>query len=242
CGGRANLPEGAGGRPFHIPRWDFKWQDEYRYREPLHLPRGTLLSMEYVYDNSAANPHNPHKPPARVYYGAHASDEMGDLWIQVLPSNNDELAMLHRVSFEKDLSDDTKHAEMEVARNPADANAHYRLATCLLRAGRMTLAEAHLQKSVALSPAHADAQNALGLMRAEQGDRVAAIAHFRRALAAKPDVADFHFNVSTVLQAQGQTGEAVQHLKHALTLDADHAGAHNNLGLLLAAQGQIDTA
>ena len=64
--------------------WDFDWQDQYRYRDPIRLPAGTELAMEYVFDNSAANARNPHQPPRRVVYGPAASDEMGDLWLQVV--------------------------------------------------------------------------------------------------------------------------------------------------------------
>ena len=64
--------------------WDFDWQDQYRYRDPIRLPAGTELAMEYVFDNSAGNPRNPHQPPRRVVYGPAASDEMGDLWLQVV--------------------------------------------------------------------------------------------------------------------------------------------------------------
>jgi tetratricopeptide (TPR) repeat protein/mono/diheme cytochrome c family protein len=240
--GWATLPDGTERLLIRIPHWDFNWQDEYRYRQPLHLPRGTVLSMEYVYDNSTANAHNRHKPPTRILYGPQSSDEMGDLWIQVLPSHKEDLAVLNRAFFEKDLNDQTKHAEMRVAQNPADAEAHYLLATCQLRAGRTAQAEMHLQEAIRLAPQHADAQNGLGLLRANEGDGIAATAHFRRALAARPNVADFHFNLSNLLQTQGKTEEAREHLKRAVTLDPGHAGAHNNLGLLVAAQGDLAAA
>jgi len=68
-----------------IDDWDFRWQDVYRYAAPFVLPRGTRLSMRYTYDNSDANPRNPHRPPARVVWGQNTTDEMGDLWIQVIP-------------------------------------------------------------------------------------------------------------------------------------------------------------
>ena len=68
-----------------IDDWDFRWQDVYRYATPFALPKGTTMSMRYTYDNSADNPRNPHRPPARVVWGQNTSDEMGDLWLQVIP-------------------------------------------------------------------------------------------------------------------------------------------------------------
>ena len=42
-----------------------------------------MVSMRYSYDNSGANPRNE-LPARRVRWGQRSSDEMGDLWLQVL--------------------------------------------------------------------------------------------------------------------------------------------------------------
>ena len=47
--------------------------------------RARRFRMRYTYDNSAANPRNPHQPPQRVVWGQNTTDEMGDLWLQVVP-------------------------------------------------------------------------------------------------------------------------------------------------------------
>ena len=78
----------------HIPDWDFNWQAEYRFARPVSLPAGATLAMEFRYDNSAENPQNPHHPPRRVLYGPESSDEMGDLWVQVVPRREADLAAL----------------------------------------------------------------------------------------------------------------------------------------------------
>ena len=57
----------------------------YRYKQPVFLPKGSVISMRYHYDNSAANVRNPNHPPKRVEAGNHATDEMGHFWLQVLP-------------------------------------------------------------------------------------------------------------------------------------------------------------
>jgi len=66
-----------------IPRWDFGWQDLYLFKTPLRLPKGTVLHSEISYDNSAANPHNPHAPPEAVHWGRESSDEMGTIVLMV---------------------------------------------------------------------------------------------------------------------------------------------------------------
>ncbi|MEE8165236.1 MAG: hypothetical protein V3T64_06690, partial [Myxococcota bacterium] len=78
----ATRPDGREQTLIHIARWDFNWQDQYRFVEPIDLQRGTRIRMVYTYDNSSQNPSNPHSPPRRVVYGPSSTDEMGDLWIQ----------------------------------------------------------------------------------------------------------------------------------------------------------------
>ena len=45
--------------------WDFAWQEQYIFEEPVLLPKGTEIQLRFVYDNSAANPRNPFQPPRR---------------------------------------------------------------------------------------------------------------------------------------------------------------------------------
>jgi hypothetical protein len=72
----ARLPEGSIIPLIHIGDWDFNWQGIYWYEKPVHLPAGTQVIMRYVYDNSEANPRNPHHPPQRVRFGYRTTDEM----------------------------------------------------------------------------------------------------------------------------------------------------------------------
>jgi len=41
--------------------------------------------MRITYDNSDSNPRNPNHPPKRVRTGPRSEDEMGHVWLQVLP-------------------------------------------------------------------------------------------------------------------------------------------------------------
>jgi hypothetical protein len=69
----AEMPDGGTERLLRISDWDFNWQDEYEYIEPVDLPKGARLVMRYVYDNSAINPRNPSSPPRRVLTGPTAT-------------------------------------------------------------------------------------------------------------------------------------------------------------------------
>ena len=82
--GMATLPDGSTKSLIDIPDWDFRWQQVYRFVEPVKLPKGTTIAMQYLYDNSADNPRNVTQPPQHVVWGQRSADEMGDLWFQVL--------------------------------------------------------------------------------------------------------------------------------------------------------------
>jgi hypothetical protein len=87
----ARLPDGRIEPLIWIKDWAFNWQGEYRYAQPVKLPKGTRIEMRYVYDNSAANPRNPSSPPKRVTYGEQTTDEMAIAFFLVaLPRVEDE--------------------------------------------------------------------------------------------------------------------------------------------------------
>ncbi|NDD39953.1 MAG: hypothetical protein EB082_16350 [Verrucomicrobia bacterium] len=72
----ATLPDGQELPLVHVPDWDFNWQSSYVFREPVRLPRGSKVTLAARYDNSAANPRNPHSPPQPVRWGEQTTDEM----------------------------------------------------------------------------------------------------------------------------------------------------------------------
>jgi hypothetical protein len=85
--GWAILPNGRKVWLLWIRDWNFAWQEHYRYATPVRLPAGTRLEMEFTYDNSADNPHNPNHPSKRVVWGPGSKDEMAGLHVQVVPVN-----------------------------------------------------------------------------------------------------------------------------------------------------------
>ena len=69
-------PDGAKIPLVWIQDWDFRWQGQYNYVDPLRLKAGTRLALEARYDNSASNPQNPSDPPRQVEFGEQTTDEM----------------------------------------------------------------------------------------------------------------------------------------------------------------------
>jgi hypothetical protein len=81
------LPGGASKTLIHIRHWDLNWQAVYRYANPVPLPKGTTISMRYVYDNTDNNVANPNHPPQLVATGNRTKDEMAHLAFQIMPRN-----------------------------------------------------------------------------------------------------------------------------------------------------------
>lgn len=72
----AVLPDGEVKHLIWIKDWNFYWQDNYVYHDPVKLPAGTTLEVISRYDNGEDNPLNPSQPPQRVLFGNGSADEM----------------------------------------------------------------------------------------------------------------------------------------------------------------------
>jgi hypothetical protein len=71
----ATYPDGRKETILSVPKYDFNWQTDYVFREPLKLPKGTRLHATAWYDNSAANKANP-DPTKDVWWGDQTWEEM----------------------------------------------------------------------------------------------------------------------------------------------------------------------
>jgi hypothetical protein len=63
----ALLPQGDTVPLIRIPKWDFRWQYFYTFKNMVKLPKGTIIHAEGVYDNTRDNPNNPFDPPRAVF-------------------------------------------------------------------------------------------------------------------------------------------------------------------------------
>src|SRR5688500_18790452 len=118
--------------------------------------------MRYTYDNSADNRHSPHKPPKPVVYGPNSSNEMGDLWVQVLPKSPADAATLLRGFAEREARANVAGAELLVRRVPDDAKNQTFLGSSYVEAGRFAEAIRPLEHALRLDPRSANAHNQLG--------------------------------------------------------------------------------
>jgi Flp pilus assembly protein TadD/mono/diheme cytochrome c family protein len=230
------LPDGTKKSLIHIPQWNLNWQAVYRYAEPVLLPKGSTISLRYIYDNSEANPLNPNHPPARVMAGNRSSDEMCHLWLQLLPVNFDLAQGDPRMALQEALARHT------VEKNPNDFEAHYNLGAMLQAKSKLNAAIAEYEISVRLSPDDATANNALGAALVAAGKAEQGIPHLRAALTSRANYFDAHYNLGFALASLDDFSGASQEFSAAVQLHPQDANAEANLGSALAEMGKFAEA
>jgi Flp pilus assembly protein TadD len=240
--GVATLPDGTTKLVMHILDWDFRWQHVYREETPIPLPKGTRLSMEYTYDNSASNVRNPELPPARVFWGQRSRDEMGDLWFQLLASNESDRARLISEVTAKMTAEDIVGYETMLKVTPNDAELHDDVALLYLGMGFAANAVRHFQASAALKPESAAAHFNLGTALAQAGRFDDSIKSFLEALSRRPDYALAHGNLGRVLLVKGDVPAALEHFQEAVRLDPNNPQSLLGLSEALAQRGAFDLA
>jgi hypothetical protein len=72
---RVFYPDGKSDVLLSVPRFDFGWQDIYRFAKPLTLPPGSRIECTAFFDNSENNKSNP-DPTATVRWGDQSWEEM----------------------------------------------------------------------------------------------------------------------------------------------------------------------
>lgn len=72
---RLTYPDGRSETVLNVPRYDFNWQTLYFLKDPIKMPKGTLITIDTVFDNSPRNRFNP-DPSAMVWWGHQTTDEM----------------------------------------------------------------------------------------------------------------------------------------------------------------------
>jgi len=88
----ALYPDGKRTILLSVPKYDFNWQRIYRFKQPLRLPKGTVIECSGGFDNSAKNPLNP-DPQTWLKYGQRSFDEMfiGYIDYTILTENMDSI-------------------------------------------------------------------------------------------------------------------------------------------------------
>jgi hypothetical protein len=83
----AIYPDGRREIILSVPDYDFEWQTDYEFVEPLLMPKGTTLEATAHFDNSRANRANP-DPRAEVRWGDQSWEEMMFTWLSYSAADN----------------------------------------------------------------------------------------------------------------------------------------------------------
>jgi Flp pilus assembly protein TadD/mono/diheme cytochrome c family protein len=234
--GYAILPNGEKKWLILIGDWDIDRQSVYRFQPRVFLPKNTVLYMRYTYDNSKANIRNPNKPPIRVKAGNRSVDEMGHLWLQVLPRALDNASQDPRLLLEQ--------AWMQniLRKDPDDHTALYNLASVDTISGDYTSAEALYRRILTQTPEDVRTLTALGTALDGAGDWQQAQTEYQKALAIDPEDADARYDLAHLEFKHGSYTEAEQQYRRLLVEDPKDASAHNELGGVLAATNRPSDA
>jgi hypothetical protein len=230
--GFAMVPNGKKAPLLFIKEWDFNWQSEYRYRKPVFLPKGTRITMRYLYDNSAANVRNPNVPPRRVVFGPQSTDEMGEFWLQILPRHAGDLAALQNTHRLWGFQETAAYYLNQLAANPNDVSAHFGLGKVLGPLGRTDEAKAHFQAAIQLDPDHTEAHYYLGLILLTEKQLTEARSEFETTLRLSPAYYRARDGLGLVCLAEEKMAEAETHFREALRLNPDDPAAKQNLSRL----------
>jgi Flp pilus assembly protein TadD len=235
--GWATLPDGKKKWLVWIRDWDIDRQSVYRYKQPVMLPKGSVLLMRYTYDNSTANIRNPHSPPVRVHAGNRSEDEMAHMWLQVLPVHTSQSAPDPRLLLEE------AWMRERLQRTPSDRVSLYNLGAALAGQGRFKEAIAVYEQDQHTHPEDARTLTALGAALEGAGDWQQAMERYRTA-SASPDSAscDARFNLARLEQQHEQFANAARDFKTQLANCPEDAETHSGLGAALVGAGQADAA
>jgi tetratricopeptide (TPR) repeat protein/mono/diheme cytochrome c family protein len=227
--GYAILPNGEKKWLILIRDWDIDRQSVYRFQSPVFLPKNSVLYMRYTYDNSKANTRNPNNPPIRVKAGNRSVDEMGHLWLQVLPRALPSASQDPRLLLEQ--------AWMQniLRKAPDDHTALYNLASVDLITGDYTSAATLYGRILTRMPDDVRTLTALGTALDGAGDWQQALAEYQKALAIDPENADARYDLAHLDFKHGSYSQAEQQYRRLLVEDPKDVSAHNELGGVLAA-------
>jgi Flp pilus assembly protein TadD len=223
----ATLPDSSRKWLIRIPDWDLNWQGVFHFRKPVSLPRGSVITMSFHYDNSEGNVRNPHNPPRRVHGGAQADDEMGNLWLQLLPAGEgDQRAIIFEAIMQQRLE-----------RSPDDFLANYNLGELALNNGRPVEAVTFFEAAWKVQPRNVVAATELGVALMSVSKIQEAKLQFQRALEIDPSFTDARYDLASAEAAGEEWEAAAAEFQRVVTERPDDLSARQHLGEVLLLWG-----
>ena len=224
---------------FRIDDWDFNWQDDYWFSEPIRLPAGSQLTMRYHYDNSVENVQNPSNPPRPVRYGAESKDEMAEMLLQVVPVRAEDWEQLSRHHHNEAVTEAIRWRSAQLTEDPDNVSTLAALANGYVESGEATKALSIYKKALRLSPGDADLHVNHGWALERSGAPANAAREYGRALKLAPDNLAALSNLARLLGGNAATIEqALLFQRRLLELEPTEATAHRHYAEMLRRAGR----
>ena len=68
-------PNGEVEKIVSVADYNFNWQRFYKFKEPISIPKGSIIKVEGIFDNTYQNSYNP-DPHQELNFGRQSLDEM----------------------------------------------------------------------------------------------------------------------------------------------------------------------
>jgi tetratricopeptide (TPR) repeat protein/mono/diheme cytochrome c family protein len=230
--GLATAPDGTSRWLLNIGRWDFNWQGEYWYQEPIQLTKGSRVGMRFFYDNSTNNPANPANPPRPVSYGLSSTDEMAELWLIFRLKSPADRAAFNRAVVPKMAREVVTYSQKLLEKDPANAQAWLRMGTAFYVLGQAERALDGLRRALQFDARLDEAHYYLGLVAYDSGNFTKAREEFGSAVQINRQNYKAHGYLGLVYLRLGDFQKSEASLTEALSVNPDDQIARNNLQLL----------
>ena len=216
--GFAELPSGEKKPLLLIEDWDFNWQGDYIYDPPIYLPKGTKIKMHFTYDNSSENAANPNTPPDRILYGPQSSDEMAELWFQLLLRKPSDRVLFRQEGNRKARAMLVEFGELPFANESQDPSLLMMTAQAKMAKGDAKSAFELFRRVVQIDPNRFNAWFNIGTILVTVGQLETAAQAFRKVISIDPVDAEAYGALGVVLFRQKLYERAKPYLIHALKL------------------------
>lgn len=230
--GLATLPDGSNRWLLNIGQWDFNWQGEYWYREPVQLPKGTRVGLRFFYDNSTNNPVNPFNPPQPVSYGLNSTDEMAELWMIFRLKSVADQRQLSMAVMPKLAGEVITYNLKLLEQDPANARSWLQVGNASYALGQHAQAVDALRRALQFDPQLDEAQYYLGLVAFDQRDFPRAQQAFEAAVAINRSNHKAHGYLGLVFLHLDDLPKSESSLIEALRINPEDQVARNNLEYL----------
>ena len=169
-------------------------------------------------------------------YGPQTTDEMAELWFQLLPRNRADREVLAEALSTKMKQVFFDYNEYLLRTDPANVKGHIQMAVALLGQGKSEEAREHLRVAAQVDPQNDQPHYYLGLAFRQQHKLAEARAEFESALRLNPDNFKAHGNLGLIFAEQGLLDQAESHFRSALRINPDDSLAQESLNELRKAK------